>query len=104
VKGINAPVKRTLRCSAWKEGDWYVSRCEELEVASQGRSVGEAIDSLQEALQMLLETYSTEDFAKRVARFYPELHSDGHEKPKIRGTPIGERDNQALYEFVLECA
>ncbi|MDE0068143.1 MAG: type II toxin-antitoxin system HicB family antitoxin [Caldilineaceae bacterium] len=82
MKEIKAPVKWTLSCSAWKEGDWYVSRCEELEVASQGRSVGEAIDNLQEALQMLLETYSVEDLAKRIARFYPELHADGLEKTK----------------------
>lgn len=81
-----------------------MSRCAELEVASQGRSVGEAIDNLQEALHMLLETYSIEDLTKRVARFYPELHADGLEKPKIRSTLIGKKDDLALYEFVLECA
>ena len=53
---------------------------------------------------MLLETYSIEDLTKRVARFYPELHADGLEKPKIRSTLIGKKDDLALYEFVLECA
>lgn len=73
-------MKWTLSCSAWREGDWYVSRCEELEVASQGRTLEEAFDNLHEALELLLETYTIEDFVKRVARFNPELFAEGHEK------------------------
>ena len=97
-------MKSTLSCSAWKEGDWYVSRCEELEVASQGRTLEEAFDNLQEALQFLLETYSIEDFVKRIARFSPELFAEGHERPKISSTLIGKEHNQALYELELEYA
>ena len=97
-------MKWTLKCSTWKEGDWYVSRCEELEVASQGRTLEEAFDNLHEALHLLLETYSMEDFVKRVARFNPELFAEGHEKPKISSTLVGKEDNQALYELELEYA
>ena len=79
-------MKWTLSCSAWREGDWYVSRCEELEVASQGRTQEEAFDNLHEALQLLLETYTLEDFVKRVARFNPERFAEGQEKPKISST------------------
>lgn len=37
------------------EGDWYVARCVELEVASQGRTPAEAIDALCEALELRFE-------------------------------------------------
>lgn len=104
MKGNRALMKWTLSCSAWKEGDWYVSRCEELEVASQGRTLEESFDNLHEALQLLLETYTIEDFVKRVARFNPELFAEGHEKPKIRSTLVGKEEDQALYELELEYA
>ncbi len=32
-----------LECSIWREGNWYVSHCEELEIASQRETVEEAI-------------------------------------------------------------
>ena len=38
-----------------KEGDWYVSLCPELDIASQGRTVEEAVDNLQEAVELYLE-------------------------------------------------
>ena len=36
-----------------QEGGWFVARCLEVEVASQGRSVEEALANLQEALELL---------------------------------------------------
>jgi len=38
-----------------REGDGYVSLCPELDIASQGRSVEEARDNLQEALTLFLK-------------------------------------------------
>lgn len=38
-----------------REGGWFVARCLEVEVASQGRSVEEAQANLQEALELLYE-------------------------------------------------
>lgn len=38
-----------------KEGDWYVSLCPELDIASQGKTVEEAINNLQEAVELYLE-------------------------------------------------
>ncbi len=34
----------------WQEGDAYVSRCPELEVASAGDAAKEALDNLREAV------------------------------------------------------
>ena len=38
-----------------KEGDWYVSLCPELDIASQGKTVEEAVTNLQEAVKLYLE-------------------------------------------------
>ena len=38
-----------------KEGDWYVSWCPELDIASQGKSVEEALSNLKEAVELYLE-------------------------------------------------
>jgi predicted RNase H-like HicB family nuclease len=38
-----------------REGDGYVSLCPELDIASQGGSVEEARDNLQEALALFFE-------------------------------------------------
>jgi predicted RNase H-like HicB family nuclease len=37
------------------EGDWYVARCLQVEVASQGQSVEEALANLREALELYFE-------------------------------------------------
>ncbi|MGQ0743482.1 MAG: type II toxin-antitoxin system HicB family antitoxin [Acidimicrobiales bacterium] len=37
------------------EGDWYVARSLEIEVASQGRTVDEALANLREALELYFE-------------------------------------------------
>jgi len=38
-----------------KEGKWYVSWCPELDIASQGKTVEEAIENLKEAIEIYLE-------------------------------------------------
>lgn len=37
------------------EPPWYVARCLEVEVTSQGESVEEALENLQEALELYFE-------------------------------------------------
>jgi len=37
------------------EGDWYVARCLDVEVTSQGQTVDEALANLREALELYLE-------------------------------------------------
>lgn len=38
-----------------QEGDWFVARCAEVEVVSQGHTVEEALANLREALELYLE-------------------------------------------------
>ena len=43
-----------------KEDDWYVALCPELDVASQGKSVEEALRNLKEAVELYLEDESVQ--------------------------------------------
>ena len=45
----------TLTALVWKEGDQYVSKCPELEVASCGDTIEEALENLKEAVELYLE-------------------------------------------------
>jgi predicted RNase H-like HicB family nuclease len=50
-------MERAVRLTAvvTHEGDWYVARALEVEVASQGRSVEESLANLREALELYFE-------------------------------------------------
>ena len=43
-----------------KDDDWYVAKCLENSVASQGKTVEEAIANLKEALELYYEDLSTD--------------------------------------------
>ena len=44
-----------LTAAVVREGDWYVARCLEVEVTSQGESVDDALANLTEALELYFE-------------------------------------------------
>jgi predicted RNase H-like HicB family nuclease len=46
---------RPFAATVWREGDWYVSQCLEIDVASQGRTEEEALANLKEALELHFE-------------------------------------------------
>ena len=48
-------MKRPFAASVWREGDWYVAQCLELDVASQGETEDEALSNLKEALEHYFE-------------------------------------------------
>jgi predicted RNase H-like HicB family nuclease len=48
-------MKRPFAATVWREGDWYVSQCMEVDVASQGRSEEKALENLKEALELHFE-------------------------------------------------
>jgi len=49
-----------------KEGDGYVSLCPEVDVASQGNTIEEAMVNLKEAVELFLECASPEEVADRL--------------------------------------
>lgn len=49
-----------------REGDGYVALCPELDVASQGDTIEEALTNLREAVQLFLETASADEIEQRL--------------------------------------
>jgi predicted RNase H-like HicB family nuclease len=49
-------MKRPFSATVWREGDWYVSQCLEVDVASQGVTEEEALANLKEALELHFES------------------------------------------------
>jgi predicted RNase H-like HicB family nuclease len=47
---------RPFAATVWREGDWYVSQCLEVDVASQGETEEEALANLKEALELHFES------------------------------------------------
>ena len=57
--------KTTCTAILEKEGDMFVALCPELDVASQGRSLEEAVANLKEAVELFLETADPEEIRRR---------------------------------------
>ena len=59
-------MNRKLTAIVEREGSGYVALCPEVDVASQGSTVAEARDNLEEALTLFFETASVEEVEKRL--------------------------------------
>ncbi len=64
--------KQAYHASVWREGKWYVAQCLEIEMASQGKSIKEALDNLKEALELKLD--------KTTDLIPPAIYKLGHRK------------------------
>lgn len=53
-----------LTAAIMHEAPWYVARCLEVEVASQGETVEEALANLREALELYFEDAPVPDLAE----------------------------------------
>ena len=51
-----------------REGDAFVSRCPELDVASQGETIEEADANLREAVELFLECADVREIKARLTR------------------------------------
>lgn len=49
-------MKRPFAATVWREGDWYVCQCLEIDVASQGKTEEEELANLKEALELQFES------------------------------------------------
>ncbi len=54
--------------SVWREGDWYIAQCLELDIASQGETKEEALSNLKEALEFYFEAPQATRPPRRVHR------------------------------------
>jgi predicted RNase H-like HicB family nuclease len=48
-------MKRTFSARIWREDNWFVAQCLEVDVASQGETKAEALENLREALELYFE-------------------------------------------------
>ncbi len=64
-------MEKQLTAIIEREGDGYVSLCPELDIASQGGTIEEARDNLQEALQLFFESASPDEIKQR---FHEEVY------------------------------
>ena len=48
-------MKQKFNATVWREGDWFVAQCLEVDVASQGKTEQEALQNLREALELHFE-------------------------------------------------
>ena len=46
---------RNFTASVWREETWYIAQCLEVDVASQGETEEEALENLEEALELYFE-------------------------------------------------
>ncbi len=48
-------MSKVFTAAVHQEEDWFVAQCLEIDVASQGRSIDEAVANLREAVELYLE-------------------------------------------------
>ena len=66
-------MSRKFNAVITKEDKWYVARCVELGVVSQGKTIEEAQVNLKEAVELYIESFGVEDFPESTgeAMMYP---------------------------------
>ena len=57
---------KTLTAIVNRENDGYVALCPELDIASQGDTIGQARDNLREALELFYETADPSEISTRL--------------------------------------
>ena len=62
-------MKRPFSATVRREGEWFVSQCLDVNIASQGRTEEEALENLREALEL--------HFEPPVATHLPEVRQIG---------------------------
>jgi predicted RNase H-like HicB family nuclease len=48
-------MKKPFAATTWREGEWFISQCLEIDIASQGKTEEESLSNLREALELHFE-------------------------------------------------
>ncbi|HEX8072573.1 MAG TPA: hypothetical protein VF546_21675 [Pyrinomonadaceae bacterium] len=65
-------MKRNFNATVWREGEWFIAQCLEVDVASQGASEEEALANLSDALELHF-TPPVADIAPQVRQVEVEI-------------------------------
>ena len=57
-------MSKTFTIAIQKESDWFVAKCLENSVASQGKTIDEVIDNLREAVVLFYEDEAPPSFSQ----------------------------------------
>ena len=93
-----------LNCSIWREGDWYVSRCEELEIASQGETVEGAQKNLEEAIGLFFEVASYTEVMEYLSHCGPVSPADIQKQPQVQVRSTHQEAQRVMGEVVVNFA
>jgi predicted RNase H-like HicB family nuclease len=66
-------MSKTFTAVFTREGKWYVARCLELGVVSQGETIEEAKANIKEAVELYIESFGEHDLPPRAEEvvFFP---------------------------------
>ena len=53
--------KRIVSVIITKEEDWYIARCPQVDIVTQGKTVDETLDNFKEALTLYVESFGYEE-------------------------------------------
>lgn len=59
MKKVQKELSSGVHALIWKEGTWFVARCVEVELASQGKTRNEALKNIEEALSLYFDEKTT---------------------------------------------
>ena len=61
---------KTIHAIFQNDGDWFIARCLDLPVTTQGRTLATAKKNLQEAVELYLETWGHSKKFRPAKEFY----------------------------------
>ncbi|GBE17517.1 hypothetical protein BMS3Abin16_00100 [archaeon BMS3Abin16] len=64
---------RTFLVSIQREEKFFVARCPELGVTSQGKSIEEARKNIKEAIELYIESFGVEDLPETSESFWTTI-------------------------------
>ena len=79
----------TVTADIYLQDGWYISRCPELGVGSQGETIGHAREMLIESLELTLEDMSQQEYEGRISGAY-FANSDISEEEILEGCEFVE--------------
>ena len=104
TKGRKFDMVWVLDGSIWREGAWYVSHCKDLEIASQGKTVQEARENLEEAIRLFFEVASYTEVMEYLSCLDPIPPSEIQGQPEIRVMPAHHDSQKVKCEVALNNA
>ncbi len=66
-------IMRQFLVAITKEDNFFIARCPELNVTSQGETLEEAEENIKEAIELYIERFGTEDLSQQVSKPYLTL-------------------------------